>query len=138
MVEQNQTFCRAANIPHETVPQRHDQVRKLWETAAARDLTLPEALDTLRQSIKAAPFRYSNVPTFAAIAGKLVASVCNQLPPVEASILKTTVCRYVEGKVGKAELRQVANHFARQFKAGSAQASAVPAPPRVQPQPQTT
>jgi hypothetical protein len=136
VVELNQKLCAIAKVPHEILPQRHEQARKLWETVAAQETDLQKVLDTLRQCIEQAPFRFNNLNTFAGAAGKLLEGSARNLPPVEARILCATVSQYVEGKVGKGELRQVLHHFAKLLQAAPEAVSApsVPAPVRAQPQ----
>ncbi len=138
VVEQNQQLCVAGKVAHELTPQRYDYVRKLWETAAAREIALPEALDTMLHCIKEGPFRYNNVNTFSAVARELLNGVVKQLPPVESRILVSTVSGYVESKLAKSELRQVIDHFDRQFRPSPVEATPQPAPAPVQVQPQTT
>jgi hypothetical protein len=138
VVEQNQKLCETARVPHELVPERHDQVRKLWETAAAQDTELHEALEVLQQCIEQGPFRYNNPNTFSAVARRLVEGSARALPPVEGQILTSTVCQYVEAKVSKAELRQVISHFAKHLQAAPVESPARPAAAPVRAQPQTT
>ena len=138
VVELNQKLCEAASVPHGVLPQRHEQVRKLWETVAAQEIDLQKALDVLRQCLQQGPFRYNNLNTFAGVASKLVDCFARNLPPVEARILSATVSQYVEGKVGKSELLQVICHFAKQLQALPETVSAPPVPAPVQAQPQTT
>lgn len=134
----NATLCEAAAVPHEVRAERHEEVRKLWETMAAQETDLPKALDTLRECIRQAPFRYLNLNTFSGVARTLVEGPGRNLAPVEARILSSTVKQYVESKVGKGELLQVLRHFAGRMRAtpDAAGAPAAAAPgPRAEPRP---
>lgn len=107
----NQTLCQAQNTTHQPKPSQADAARQLWEKSVPKAMSLPEVLDVCRKCNDLAPFVFNNGNTFASISKNLVEEWVQHLPAVEAQILRTTVCHYVAGQVGKQELLQVLRHF---------------------------
>jgi hypothetical protein len=70
-----------------------------------------EVLELLRECREALPFTYNNGNTFASVAKTLVDQWLQAMQPLEAQILRTTICHYVAGQVGRKELIQVLKHF---------------------------
>jgi hypothetical protein len=107
----NQALCKAQKLDPTTNARTFDAARQLWESAAARSLTLKEVLDVCRECQEKLPFTFNNGNTFTAVARTLLEDATKKMPPVEAQILHTTVCHYIAGLVGKRELLQVLKHF---------------------------
>jgi len=107
----NKALCQAQKQEPMTNAKGLDAVRQLWEGAAIRTTSLKEVLDLCRQCRELAPFAFNNGNTFAAVGRTLIEDWMKALSPVEAQILRTTVCHYIVGQVGRRELAQVLEHF---------------------------
>jgi len=129
----NQALCQAKQLPSKYTPQAWEPARRLWEEALPRKMGLTEVLDVCRRAHEQAPFAFENGNTFAAIARTLVEELLKVMPPLEAQIIRTTVCHYVVGLVGQTELLGVLKHFdaaLKKFGTMPRPASLVPPPPR--------
>lgn len=89
----------------------YEPARHIWEAAVARKMTVREAIDICHQAHDIGPFTFNNGNTFAAIGRTLVEDYLKAVPPVEAQILRTTICHYVVGLIDRKELHQVLRHF---------------------------
>ena len=83
----------------------------MWNKSVSKVLTIGDALETCRDCQELTPFTFNNGNTFAAIGRTLIEDYLKQMPPVEAQIIRTTVCHYIAGLVSEKELRQVLKHF---------------------------
>lgn len=127
----NKALCLAQKHEPTFNPQGLEATRQIWLGAAARTLALKEVLDLCRQCRELGPFTINNGNTFAAVGRTLIEDWLNSLPPLEAQIVRTTVCHYIVGQVGQRELIQVLGHF----KTRPAPKSTPAVPPPAQPVP---
>ena len=107
----NQALCQAQKAEFATNAQTFASVGVRWQNAVPRTSGLVETLDLIRECREALPFTLNNGNTFAAIAKTLVDDWLKSLPPIEAQIMRATVCHYVAGQVGRKELLQVLQHL---------------------------
>ena len=107
----NQALCQAQKAEYRTNAKAFAAVAARWELAASRTLGLVETLDLIRECRAALPFTFNNGNTFAAIAKTLVDDWLKTLPPIEAQIMRTTVCHFVAGQIDRKELLQVLKHL---------------------------
>ncbi len=107
----NQALCQAKQLAPQNNPAGYEPARQLWEKSIPRRMTLTEVLDVCHQCHELAPFVFNNGNTFAAIARTLLEELLKTMPPVEAQIIRTTVCHYVVGLVDRKEFLQVLRHF---------------------------
>lgn len=106
----NKALCQAQKL--EPVNGRgHEAGQRLWEKVVARSMDLSDALKACRDCHDLAPFTFNNGNTFAAIGRTLVEDFLQQMPPVEAQIIRTTIGHYIVGLIGRKELQQVLKHF---------------------------
>jgi hypothetical protein len=134
----NRALCQAQNTPHQPKQQAYNQARQVWEKAMPQTMSLQQVLDVCRRCHELAPFTFNNGNTFAAIGKTLVEDWLQQLPPVEAQIIRTTVAHYIAGQVGKKELIQVLRHFETSWKTSPEVKSSLPPADRPQPRNATT
>jgi hypothetical protein len=126
----NNTLCQAQKLEPLNNAVTHDQARSLWNKSHGKVLAIGDALETCRDCQELVPFTFNNGNTFAAIGRTLIEDYLKQMPPVEAQIIRTTVCHYIAGLVSKKELRQVLKHFERLLDTlPPATPAAHPAPP---------
>lgn len=107
----NQALCQAQKAQYATNAKSFASVGVRWQNAVPRTSGLVETLDLIRACREALPFTFNNGNTFAAVAKTLVDDWVKSLPPIEAQIVRTTVCHYVAGQVGRKELLQVLQHL---------------------------
>jgi hypothetical protein len=107
----NQALCQAQKAEYATNAKTFASVAARWQSAVPRTSGLVEILDLIRECREALPFTLNNGNTFAAIAKTLVDDWLQSLSPLEAQIVRTTVCHYVAGQVGRKELLQVLEHL---------------------------
>jgi hypothetical protein len=107
----NNALCQAQKLEPLNNAITHDRARSLWNKSVAKVLTIGDALETCRDCQELSPFTFNNGNTFAAIGRTLIEDYLKQMPPVEAQIIRTTVCHYIAGLVSEKELRQVLKHF---------------------------
>jgi hypothetical protein len=125
----NQALCHAQKAQYATNAKSFASVGVRWQNAVPRTSGLVEVLDLIRECREALPFTLNNGNTFAAIAKTLVDDWIKSLAPIEAQIVRTTVCHYVAGQVGRKELLQVLQHL------GPACKHPAPAPVKSEPAP---
>lgn len=135
----NQALCQARKLEYQANADALPKISARWNAAVLRVAGLVETLQLIRECCDARPFMFNNGNTFAAVARTLVDDWLKALPPIEAQIMRTTVCHFVAGEVGKKELLQVLNHLGPACKkampAATPAKDAVPLPvSRVQPQ----
>lgn len=111
MLTVNKALCQAQKIEPLNSAKGYEPARRLWEKSVERSMSLPEALDVCRSCHELGPFTFNNGNTFAAIGRTLVEEPLKAVPPVEAQILRTTLCHYIVGQIGRKELQQVLRHF---------------------------
>lgn len=134
----NQALCQTQKTEHKPAPKGHGAAQQAWEAAMPKPMTLADALEVCKNCYNLAPFVFNNGNTFAAIAKTLIDECLEEVPPVEAQIIRTTVAHYVAGLVGRRELAKILDHFEPLLKAPSAPVvspSPEPAPRISAPQP---
>ena len=132
----NKALCQAQKVDHLVNPASYGATKGLWERAAAQQMNLKDVLDVCRQCHEQAPFTFNNGNTFSAIGRTLVEEWLKALPPVEAQVVRTTICHYIAGLVGRKELLSVLRHFEGSLKLGTVAAPAMAAASMSQLQPQ--
>ena len=132
----NKALCQAQKIDPLTSLKGFDPARRLWEAAIQSSVPLLDALDTCHECHALGPFTFNNGNTFAAIGRTLMEDCLKPVPPVEAQIIRTTVCHYIVGLIGRKELQQVLRHFEPMLDLQATKAAAVPESPRVAALPQ--
>ena len=107
----NKALCQAQKIDPAN-SKGYEASRLLWEKSVERAMDLNEAIKVCRECHDLDPFTFNNGNTFAAIGRTLVEEFLQQMPPVEAQIIRTTIGHYIVGLIGRKELQQVLKHFA--------------------------
>ena len=107
----NKTLCQAQKIEPLQNPKGYEPAQRLWLASDSKRLTLRAVLQVFHDVCALPPFTFNNGNTFAAISRTLLDEHFKSIPPVEAQILRTTVCHYVVGQIGSKELQQVLRHF---------------------------
>lgn len=111
MLAVNKALCQAQKIEPLNTAKGYEPACRLWEKSTQKSMSLQEALGVCRDCHELAPFTFNNGNTFAAIGRTLVEADLKAVPPVEAQILRTTMCHYIVGLIGRKELQQVLRHF---------------------------
>jgi hypothetical protein len=115
----NKALCQAQKI--DPLDARgYEKARQLWDKSVPKSLNIQQALDVCRDCHALGPFTFNNGNTFAAVGRTLVEEHLKGVPPVEAQILRTTICHYIVGLIGRKELQQVLRHFEALLNAGPA------------------
>lgn len=107
----NKTLCQAQKLEPMQNPRGYDSAQRLWQATAPKRMTLRGVLQLFHDTCALTPFMFNNGNTFAAISRTLLDEHFKNVPPVEAQILRTTICHYVVGQIGSKELQQVLRHF---------------------------
>ncbi|WCJ59457.1 hypothetical protein NXS98_17350 [Fontisphaera persica] len=107
--EINRELCAKPETPHRPGP-GHDSTRQWWETARQQRMTFREFLDLCRRCHAANPFAFFNGNTFARVLAKILEPVCQNLPSVEATMLRNAAAHYVAGAINARELNEVCRH----------------------------
>ena len=131
----NKALCQAQKMDPLNSAKGYESGRRLWEKSFEKFMSLPEALDVCRSCHELGPFTFNNGNTFAAIGRTMVEEQLKAVPPVEAQILRTTMCHYIVGLIGRKELEQVLRHFELLLSANPAAARAATEPARITPAP---
>ena len=126
VVTVNKALCQAQKLDPTTNARHFEKARQVWDTAAARRLSLKEVLDVCRECQEMLPFTFNNGNTFAAVGRTLIEEGTKKLSPVEAQVVQTTVCHYIAGLIGRRELLQVLKHFEGLWQTEPARAKARP------------
>ena len=95
----NKALCQAQKTDPLNSLKGFDPARRLWETAIQSSVPLLDALDVCHQCHALGPFMFNNGNTFAAIGRTLIEDCLKPVPPVEAQIIRTTVCHYIVGLI---------------------------------------
>ena len=107
----NRALCQAQKMESLHNSKGLDRARRLWEKAGSRKMSLEQACEICHECQELAPFTFNNGNTFAAIGRTFVEEYLKMMPPVEAQIIRTTICHYIVGLIGRRELAQVLRHF---------------------------
>lgn len=129
----NKALCQAQKFESLNDAKGYEPARRLWEKSVEKSMSLPEALDICHDCHALGPFTFNNGNTFAAIARTLVEEQLKLVPPVEAQILRTTMCHYIVGLIGRKELQQVLRHFEPLLNVNSPAVRAAAEPSRIAP-----
>ena len=111
VVTLNNALCQAQKLEPLKNARTHDKARHLWEKASQKNLTIREAFEVCHNCHELGAFTFNNGNTFAAIGRTLVEDYVQQMPPLEAQIIRTTIGHYIVGLIGRKELQQVLRHF---------------------------
>lgn len=84
----------------------YEQARAFWGDAAAKQLTLRQALETCRQCRALNPFGNDDCETFAAIATTIIEPLTVTLSPTLAATVAAMVKDFVCGETDENELAQ--------------------------------
>lgn len=107
----NKTLCQAQKLEQMPNAKGYEPAQRLWQASSPKRMTLRAVLQVFHDACALTPFMFNNGNTFAAISRTLLDEHFKSVPPVEAQILRTTVCHYVVGQIGSKELQQVLRHF---------------------------
>lgn len=107
----NKALCQAQKMEPLNNADGYEPARHLWEKSAQKTLALPDAIQVCRDCYEFGPFTFNNGNTFAAIGRTFIEDYLKLMPPVEAQIVRTTVCHYIVGLIGRKEFQQVMQHF---------------------------
>lgn len=132
----NKALCQAQKIEPLNSATGYEPARRLWDKSVEKSMSLPEALDICRDSHELRPFMFNNGNTFAAIGRTLVEEQLKAVPPVEAQILRTTMCHYIVGLIDRKELQQVLRHFESLLNVNPPGIRKAVEPARIAPEPQ--
>lgn len=130
----NKALCQAQKIEPLNTAKGYERARRLWEQSMQKSMSLQEALGVCRDCHELAPFTFNNGNTFAAIGRTLVEDDLKTVPPVEAQILRTTMCHYIVGLIDRKELQQVLRHFEPMLNAKAPAARTAAEPEAIAPQ----
>lgn len=136
MLAVNKALCQAQKIDPLNSADGYEPARRLWEKSVEKSMSLPEALDICRDCHELRPFMFNNGNTFAAIGRTLVEEQLKAAPPVEAQILRTTMCHYIVGLIDRKELQQVLRHFESLLNVNAPSVRDPARPARIAPAPQ--
>ena len=128
VISLNQALCQAQKLEPLHNAKGMPAAQRLWESATKRRLTLRAVIEVCHEAHSLSPFTFNNGNTFAAIARTLLEDHLKQVSPLEAQIIRTTVCHYIVNLIDGKELQQVLRHF--ESKLGSL-------PPTDKPEPAT-
>lgn len=109
VVEYNQALCAKPETPYR--PGRGNaETQRLWETATPQTMDYRHFLDLCHQCHNLAPFAFFNGNTFAKVLAKAIEPVSQLLPPIEATMLRTTSAHYVAGAIRAREMDETCEH----------------------------
>jgi len=111
VVSLNQALCQAQKLEPLHNAKGVPAAKRLWETSAPKRLTLRAVIQVCHDAHALSPFTFNNGNTFAAIARTLLEDQLKLVTPLEAQIIRTTVCHYIVDLIGAKELQQVLRHF---------------------------
>jgi hypothetical protein len=111
----NHSLCEKQKVQPQN-GKNYQSARRLWEKAFSRSLTLPEALDVCKQCNDLIPFTFNSGNTFASISRNLVEDWATALPSLESQILRSAIGHYVNGLIGKRELKATLHHLEAHWK----------------------
>ena len=111
VVSLNKALCQAQKLEPLHNAKGFPAVMRLWEASVPRKLAFRAVIEVCHEAFQFSPFTFNNGNTFAAIARTLLEEPLKDVPPVEAQIIRTTVCHYIVDLIGAKELQQVLRHF---------------------------
>lgn len=123
-------LCQNKNVAANTNPQ-HDTARHLWEKALPKELSLIEAIEVCRKCNDLLPFTFNSGNTFASVGAQLVRDWTPYLPALEKHMLETAIGHYVNGKIGKSELKTTLRHLESVIEKNPTPMPQAPTPPPI-------
>lgn len=111
VVSLNQALCQAQKLEPLHNAKGMPAAQHLWEATTKRRLTLRAVIEVCHEAHSLSPFTFNNGNTFAAIARTLLEDQLKLVSPLEAQIIRTTVCHYIVDLIDAKELQQVLRHF---------------------------
>jgi hypothetical protein len=93
----NRRACERGRAQHGLNSEAAGSCATRWETCRGQALTLGEALETLRQFHRAAPFLFFNGNTFAFIARELSFAIFSDAPATRKREMASAIAHYVSG-----------------------------------------
>lgn len=111
VVSLNKALCQAQKLEPLHNAKGFPAAQRLWEASFSRKLTLRAVIEVCHEAFQFSPFTFNNGNTFAAIARTLLDEPLKSVSPVEAQIVRTTVCHYIVDLISAKELQQVLRHF---------------------------
>lgn len=111
MINLNQALCQAQKLEPLHNAKGLPKAKTLWETGTKKRLTLRAVIQLCHDAHSLSPFTFNNGNTFAAIARTLLEDQLKLVSPLEAQIIRTTVCHYIVDLIDAKELQQVLRHF---------------------------
>lgn len=111
VVSLNQALCQAQKLEPLHNARSLPAAQRLWEASAPKRLTLRAVIEICHDAHSLSPFTFNNGNTFAAIARTLLEDQLKLVSPLEAQIIRTTVCHYIVDLIDAKELQQVLRHF---------------------------
>lgn len=111
VVSLNKALCLAQKLEPLHNATGFSAAQRQWEASVSKKLSLRAVIEVCHETFAHAPFTFNNGNTFAAIARTLLEEPLKQISPVEAQIVRTTVCHYIVDLIGAKELQQVLRHF---------------------------
>lgn len=121
VVSLNKALCQAQKLEPLHNAKGFSAAQRLWESSSAKKLSLRAVIEVCHETFELSPFTFNNGNTFAAIARTLLEEPLKQISPVEAQIVRTTVCHYIVDLIGAKELQQVLRHFEAKLVSGPAE-----------------
>jgi hypothetical protein len=121
VVSLNKALCQAQKLEPLHNAKGFSAAQRLWEASISKKLSLRAVIEVCHETFELAPFTFNNGNTFAAIARTLLEEPLKQISPVEAQIVRTTVCHYIVDLIGAKELQQVLRHFEAKLVSGPAE-----------------
>ena len=122
----NKALCQAQKLEPLHNPKGFPAAQRLWEASVSRKLSLRAVIEVCHEAFHFGPFTFNNGNTFAAIARTLLEEPLKNVSPVEAQIIRTTVCHYIVDLIGAKELQQVLRHFEGKLAGAPVDAKAEP------------
>lgn len=126
VVSLNKALCQAQKLEPLHNAKGFPAAQRLWDSSVSRRLSLRAVIEVCHEAFQFTPFTFNNGNTFAAIARTLLEEPLKNVSPVEAQIVRTTVCHYIVDLIGAKELQQVLRHFETKLVNASASIKAEP------------
>ena len=103
----NAGACARGSAQHGFNSETHAACATDWTSHHAREVTLAEAFDTLREFHKRAPFLFFNGNTFAAIGRELSFALFSDLPVLRKREVGSATAHYIAGVLDRESMVQI-------------------------------
>ena len=105
----NRGLCERGKAQHGANPETQEACRIAWEEFRAREVTLGEIFDFLREQHRKAPFLFLNGNTFAEIGRNIAKAIFADVHPTRLKIAASSVAHYIAGvlEMDKAAMQNV-------------------------------